>query len=60
VPEDDAVGLKHVELIIIVTIMIVVFGQLLLHVKGKPVPLHAMEALGGRGGIAPTHSRPWH
>jgi hypothetical protein len=27
-------------------------------VKGKAVPLHAMEALGGRGGIAPTHSRP--
>jgi hypothetical protein len=22
----------------------------------KAVPLHAMEALGGRGGIAPTHS----
>jgi hypothetical protein len=28
-------------------------------VKGKAVPLHAMEALGGRG-IAPTHSRPRH
>jgi hypothetical protein len=26
--------------------------------KGKAVPLHAMEALGGRGGIVPTHSRP--
>jgi hypothetical protein len=25
-------------------------------VKSKAVPLHAMEALGGRGGIAPTHS----
>jgi hypothetical protein len=25
-------------------------------VKTKVVPLHAMEALGGRGGIAPTHS----
>jgi hypothetical protein len=24
----------------------------------KAVPLHAMEALGGRGGIAPTLSRP--
>jgi hypothetical protein len=24
--------------------------------KGKAVPLHAMEALGGRGDIAPTHS----
>jgi hypothetical protein len=23
--------------------------------KGKAVPLHAMKALGGRGGIAPTH-----
>jgi hypothetical protein len=28
--------------------------------KSKVVPLHAMEALGGRGGIAPTHSRPRH
>jgi hypothetical protein len=28
--------------------------------KGKPVPLHAMEALGERGDIAPTHSRPRH
>jgi hypothetical protein len=27
---------------------------------GKAVPLHAMEALGGRGVIAPTHSRPRH
>jgi hypothetical protein len=24
--------------------------------KSKGVPLHAMEALGGRGGIAPTHT----
>jgi hypothetical protein len=24
--------------------------------KGKVIQLHAMEALGGRGGIAPTHS----
>jgi hypothetical protein len=29
-------------------------------VKSKAVPLHAMEALGRRGGIAPTHSRPRH
>jgi hypothetical protein len=29
-------------------------------VESKAVPLHAMEALGGRGGIAPTHSRPRH
>jgi hypothetical protein len=28
--------------------------------KGKAVALHAMEALGGRGGIAPTHSGPRH
>jgi len=28
--------------------------------KSKAVPLHAMETLGGRGGIAPTHSRPRH
>jgi hypothetical protein len=28
--------------------------------KAKAVPLHAMKALGGRGYIAPTHSRPRH
>jgi hypothetical protein len=28
--------------------------------KGKAVPLHVMEALGGRGSIASTHSRPRH
>jgi hypothetical protein len=28
--------------------------------KGKALPLHAMKALGGIGGIAPTHSRPRH
>jgi hypothetical protein len=28
--------------------------------KSKAVPLDAMEALGGRRGIAPTHSRPRH
>jgi hypothetical protein len=26
--------------------------------ESKAVPLHAMKALGGRGGIAPTLSRP--
>jgi hypothetical protein len=28
--------------------------------KSKVVPLHAMEVLGGRGDIAPTHSKPRH
>jgi hypothetical protein len=28
--------------------------------KAKAVPLHATDMLGGRGGIAPTHSRPRH
>jgi hypothetical protein len=28
--------------------------------KGKAVPLHALEALGVRGGIAPTHFEPRH
>jgi hypothetical protein len=28
--------------------------------KAKAVPLQATEVLGGREGIAPTHSRPWH
>jgi hypothetical protein len=34
--------------------------KLMQYNKGKAVPLHAMEALEGRGGIAPTHSRPRH
>jgi hypothetical protein len=33
---------------------------ILIFIKGKAIPLHAMEALGGRGGIASTHSRPRH
>jgi primosomal protein N'' len=28
--------------------------------KSKSAPLNAMKALGGRGGIAPTHSRTQH
>jgi hypothetical protein len=28
--------------------------------KGKGVPLHAMEAHGGRGSIAPTQTKPRH
>jgi hypothetical protein len=40
--------------------IVFVFGRLdkvgyRFHVK-KVIPLHAMEALGGRGGIAPAHS----
>jgi hypothetical protein len=27
-----------------------------INIKSKAVPLHAMEAHGGRGGIAPTHT----
>jgi hypothetical protein len=33
---------------------------ILFPIKGKAVPLHAMEVLGGRGGIVSTHSRPRH
>jgi hypothetical protein len=33
------------------------FGEVKLKSKkSKALPLHAMEAHGGRGGIAPTHS----
>jgi hypothetical protein len=35
---------------------LVVNGSIILKEKRKGVPLHAMEALGGRGGIAPTHT----
>jgi hypothetical protein len=31
-----------------------------LKAKAKAVPLHAMKALGGSVGIAPTHIRPRH
>jgi hypothetical protein len=33
---------------------------LMIKSKSKAVPLHAMETLGGRGGIAPILSRPRH
>jgi hypothetical protein len=36
----------------------VVFSMLHATAEAKAVPLHATKALGGRGGIAPTHSRP--
>jgi hypothetical protein len=44
------------------TVTLVKHNSALLKCKkvSKAVPLHAMEALGGRGGIAPTHSRPRH
>jgi hypothetical protein len=35
----------------------ILLNTLLIHpIKGKVTPLHAMEALGVRGGIAATHS----
>jgi hypothetical protein len=37
-----------------VLIVILFLGNIFLAVS-----LHAMEALGGRGGMVPTHSRPW-
>jgi hypothetical protein len=33
---------------------------IILVIKAKAVPLHAMKALGGRGGIGPTHTGPRH
>jgi hypothetical protein len=33
-----------------------IIREFMLRAKAKAVPLHTMEALGGRGGIAPTHS----
>jgi hypothetical protein len=33
-------------------------SELLILLKAKAVPLHAIKALGGKGGIAPTNSRP--
>jgi hypothetical protein len=41
-------------------IIIVICFKVATKAKTKAVPLHAMKALGGRGGIAPTHTRPWH
>jgi hypothetical protein len=34
----------------------IAFENIQLANKSKAIPLHAMVALGGRGGIAPTHS----
>jgi hypothetical protein len=31
-------------------------NEFITHDKSKAVPLHAMEAHGGRGGITPTHT----
>jgi hypothetical protein len=36
------------------------FSEHLPPVLAKAISLHIMKALGGRGNIAPTHSRPWH
>jgi hypothetical protein len=44
----------------IATILTLLLLKMEVKDKGKAVPLHALEALGGRGGIAPTHSRPRH
>jgi hypothetical protein len=41
--------------------MFVTFGIVYIHkATAKVVPLQATEALGWRGGIAPTHSQPRH
>jgi hypothetical protein len=42
------------------TRMNVLNGPTSLILKGKVIPLHAIKAPGGRGGIAPTHSQPRH
>jgi hypothetical protein len=41
-------------------VSMLVLIRILVLLKAKAVPLHAMKALGGRGGIASTHSRPRH
>jgi hypothetical protein len=51
---DDSSGWK------VITIIVVVIYYYSRVKKSKAVPLHAMEAPGGRGGIAPTHSWPRH
>jgi hypothetical protein len=35
---------------------LIIQNIILIKIKCKGVPLHAMEAHGGRGGIAPTHT----
>jgi hypothetical protein len=52
----------HTCMYIYIYIYIFIFVLLMITFKGKgkAVQLHAMEALMGRGGIAPTHSRPRH
>jgi hypothetical protein len=46
----DGQGRDSVVLVGVFVVVVVVI------VKGKCVPLHAMEAHGGIGGIAPTHT----
>jgi hypothetical protein len=40
--------------------MMMMMMIIIIIIISKAVPLHAMKALGGRGGIAATHSRPRH
>jgi hypothetical protein len=55
--------LSHMDVVRIVTLHFVNLRFNILYnlkAKAKLVPLHAMEALGGRGGVVPTHSRHQH
>jgi hypothetical protein len=40
--------------------LLVLKTQMFSACKDKSVPLHALKAPGGRGGIAPTHSQTGH
>jgi hypothetical protein len=53
-------GEEHEELFDLLSAMSAFKIELKSWVKAKAVPLHDTQALGGRGNIARTHSRPRH
>jgi hypothetical protein len=59
-PEHICVLFAQFIIFLHVTFSLIQSHFLLRKLKAKTVPVHATNALGGRGGIAPTHSRPQH
>jgi hypothetical protein len=61
-PEHTSICVLFAQFIIFlqVTSSLIQSHFLLRKLKAKTVPVHATNAVGGRGGIAPTHSRPQH
>jgi hypothetical protein len=54
--QKDEIGYTVNSLILYLILLFLPLYLYLMKLKAKSVPVLAMEALGGRGGIAPTHS----